>query len=919
MTTENNEILGDLPPIPADDAPPYAWKAFRIAIVQLRVKSAAAVEVFWEALKLDPKPSPARDAAKLAWLAAKARHTSVIETTTPLLDKANDLCKFEIKTKILNFKAPFDTSPHQGGAVKFRFEWNGHNGLDAPAEAGGVEPGASRALRGAALGVRVNVSGECDTPLRKGMPIIIRAPGEPVQADWEGHRYWKLDKVVVEVLPAVYENAIARHLKHTGVSDDTAKKIAEMGHSCFADYALWPDTIPIDFPRLQKQTHAKIEKAANLYNKHPLLRALTQAGFDHKPACLLAGVKPDEFSTPKTAELAEEDDLDEDDGRAKKKKGLWHKPRDIVRNPYCLAEEHEAIGSPDLSKMDKLWDILYPKIPHEQAPGRPKGAVIWAAHLYSNGSTGIERSKFYDLAGHGLTSVTIDQGIEDARKHLVFDTWRGLPCVFLKPSYAREHRIAATMLGIINRRKDRASGKFAAVTTKQMLSPQEAEARLKAAVEDMTAQGTPPTNEQISCIMNVFRHEISCLTGGPGTGKTTIIKLLAQIAGPDNVIGCSYSNLASRKLAAVAGIKAVTVHALVQRLVDGSPYPTGTDAFGGELPRTCFPLMGKHILVIEEASCISLKLLEWILDEIEEVNPSVHIVFVGDCDQLPPIEDGAPFRDLIDSGIVPVERLTKIHRFDDDLAHVARMFLECDEAGLEDYVDEEEDVDNPKSVRFVDRVSLEHLAPILRSEPNLQALGGAKDSSLALAGDPLSLRNRSLGTRDINDAARKANPNLIGARVILTGNTDDGCNGERGTIVEECQLTNDKGQLYDGIIIDIDGRRVRFPLSITNDGPAFGVAWAWCLTVHKAQGSEFDTVYLFMSPHKYPLHTRSLLYTGLTRARTRCIVVGTLGELIAGLRSRAGSRRITKLGEFLNPDKDWGAFKGDADFVSNDV
>jgi ATP-dependent exoDNAse (exonuclease V) alpha subunit len=191
---------------------------------------------------------------------------------------------------------------------------------------------------------------------------------------------------------------------------------------------------------------------------------------------------------------------------------------------------------------------------------------------------------------------------------------------------------------------------------------------------------------------------------------------------------------------------------------------------------------------------------------------------------------------------------------------------------------------------------------------------------LALANDPNSLRNRSLGTRDINDAVRKESDDLVGARVILTQNTDQGCNGELGTIIEKCQCTDTKtGQKFEVIIIDADGRRIKFPSHITNEGPADGVAWAWCLTVHKAQGSEFDTVYLFMSPHKYPLHTRALLYTGLTRAKKRCIVVGTFGELVAGLRSRAGSRRITKLAEFLNPDKDWSAFKDDANFVLNDT
>ena len=160
------------------------------------------------------------------------------------------------------------------------------------------------------------------------------------------------------------------------------------------------------------------------------------------------------------------------------------------------------------------------------------------------------------------------------------------------------------------------------------------------------------TEQQQQAIRSALRNGLSVVTGGPGTGKSTLIRaLLATASGEDlRVELCAPTGRAARRMTQLAG--AAEPAATVHRLVEWDPIENrpGRDA---EHP------LDADLVVCDEASMLNLQTIEMLLDALA---PTTGLVLVGDVDQLPPIGAGKPFADLIDSGAAPVVRLTRIFR-----------------------------------------------------------------------------------------------------------------------------------------------------------------------------------------------------------------------------------------------------------------
>ena len=170
------------------------------------------------------------------------------------------------------------------------------------------------------------------------------------------------------------------------------------------------------------------------------------------------------------------------------------------------------------------------------------------------------------------------------------------------------------------------------------------------ALDPPAASGDAELSEQQrDAVAAAFGRALSVVTGGPGTGKTTLVRAIVERAGAAkaDVALCAPTGRAARRLEEATGHEAVTIHRLVEWLpgegpLRGSGYPVECD-----------------LLVVDESSMLSLEVAAMLLDAVAD---GTHVVLIGDADQLPPVGAGKPFADLIDSGAVPVARLTHVFR-----------------------------------------------------------------------------------------------------------------------------------------------------------------------------------------------------------------------------------------------------------------
>lgn len=377
---------------------------------------------------------------------------------------------------------------------------------------------------------------------------------------------------------------------------------------------------------------------------------------------------------------------------------------------------------------------------------------------------------------------------------------------------------------------------------------------------------------------------ICCLTGGPGTGKTHTIRTLCQELQRQgrSVSLAAPSGKAAQRLEQATGRPAATLH----RLLKLRPEAPGAPA----TPVT------SNVLVVDESSMIDVELMAQLVRACFGACGLVRtLVLVGDADQLPPVGPGEPFGDLVASSAVPTVRLTQIQRQAEGSGIVAAAHA----------------VRAGKAPRWAPDLTLVE-------SPEASAIPALVADLIARQGlDPrvsqvlAAQRTHACGVEALNEHLERARPDAAargpllrgkfrpGTKVIATKNdyTLGVWNGEIGTV-----LTADgqPGKERDHEIA------VRFDRAHDEGAPVVfrgaaikHLAPAWALTVHRSQGSEWEHVIVVAHPTHQWMLTRSLLYVALTRARTRCWVVGTAGAVEKAVRTVRDTGRRTMLKRWL--------------------
>ncbi|MCY3831991.1 MAG: ATP-dependent RecD-like DNA helicase [Chloroflexi bacterium] len=368
------------------------------------------------------------------------------------------------------------------------------------------------------------------------------------------------------------------------------------------------------------------------------------------------------------------------------------------------------------------------------------------------------------------------------------------------------------------------------------------------------------SSQQQDAVRAALTSKLSVLTGGPGTGKTTTLRMLisALHAGDYRFNLASPTGRAAKRLGEATGEEASTIH----RLLGFSP-----DEGGFEHDESN-PLPA-DMVVIDEASMLDLQLFHSLLKALQ---PTAHLLLVGDVDQLPSVGAGNVLRDVIDSGIAEVTRLEQIFRQDDKSRIVSNAHrINRGEHPLTDNQAKDFfffNLSDPEAVadeiiqivktKVPARWSLDPVQEIQVIAPMYRGAAGVNN---------LNSRLQAELNGDFRQAEVKLGSRLfrVGDKVMQTRNNYDKevFNGDIGFIDS---IDDDDNSLE----VVIDGNFVAYDFSEMDD-----LMHAYCISTHRSQGSEYPAVVMPILTQHYMMLQRNLLYTAITRAKRLVILVGT--------------------------------------------
>lgn len=389
------------------------------------------------------------------------------------------------------------------------------------------------------------------------------------------------------------------------------------------------------------------------------------------------------------------------------------------------------------------------------------------------------------------------------------------------------------------------------------------------------------SEEQERALRTVSSHPLSVLTGGPGTGKTTIIKALVAHAQyhKARVLLAAPTGRAAYRLSESTGSDASTIH----RLLEYDPRERGflRDRVS---PLEC------DLIIIDESSMLDQYLGCCLM---RAVSPGTQILFVGDADQLPPVGAGEVFAELIRSQIVPSANLNRIFR-QGEASSIVVASHDVRQGHLPNIPSHPEGEyffirrDDPEdALRTVVKVVTDRMPKAFGLDPirDIQILCPTHRGTLGNEAINAAIQERLSGR---GNHVRVGKTTLyVGEKVMQTRNNYDleVFNGDVGVIEE---IDTHKGT----VTVAYDMRSVRYEKDDLDN-----LTLAWSISVHKSQGSEFPAVVLAIATHHFKLLQRNLIYTAMTRAKGRLCIIGSERAFQMAVDHISGVHRLSRLNE----------------------
>lgn len=388
---------------------------------------------------------------------------------------------------------------------------------------------------------------------------------------------------------------------------------------------------------------------------------------------------------------------------------------------------------------------------------------------------------------------------------------------------------------------------------------------------------------QLAAIRQAVTSKVMVLTGGPGTGKTTTTQgIIAALKKAGlRVLLAAPTGRAAKRMSEATGMEAKTIH----RLLEYNPQD-------GYKRNDENPLEG-DALIVDECSMIDILLMNNLL---KAVPVGMRLVFVGDIDQLPSVGAGNVLRDIIDSQRIPVVRLVRIFRQAQKSrivmnAHTINQgrFPDTSNGRDTDFFFMREDAPE-RAAETIVRLVKERLPRAYRESPDrIQVLTPMQRGVVGAANLNLLLQQ----------ALNPSGPSLNrggytyrqGDRVMQQRNNydKDVFNGDLGYIRE---VDTEERTLK----VDFDGKWIEYDITELDE-----LTLAYATTIHKAQGSEYPIVVMPVLMTHFVMLQRNLIYTGITRAKKICVLLGAAKALAYAVRNVSVLKRNTRLKERLNP------------------
>ena len=547
----------------------------------------------------------------------------------------------------------------------------------------------------------------------------------------------------------------------------------------------------------------------------------------------------------------------------------------VSENPYRLARDIRGIGFITADKIASNIGI------EKTSLVRARAGISYAlAKSMNHGHCGLPEDELVPVAEQlleiprSIIEEALVLEVEDGE--VIRDTIEQQGCVFLSGLYRVEQNIA-------KRLKCLAQGR----TPWPRINPD------KAIPWAENKLGIELAESQREAVGLALTSKVVVITGGPGVGKTTIVKSILRIleAKKMRVVLCAPTGRAAKRLSESTGREAKTVHRLLE-----------VDFTTGGFRRDESNALDCDMVIVDETSMVDLPLVNALLKAVPQ---SASLLLVGDVDQLPSVGPGQFLADVISSGAVPVARLTEIFR----------------QAANSQIVINAHRINQGRMPRFPARGEKSdfYLVNVDGPEDGVgKLLQLVKERIPARFGfDPIRdiqvlcpMNRGTLGARSLNvELQRLLNPSRepkverfgwtfgIGDKVMQIENDyeKDVYNGDIGFITS---IDTDANE----IVIDFDGRQVTYDFGELDE-----VLLAYATTIHKSQGSEYPGVVIPLTTQHYPMLNRNLIYTGVTRAKKLVVVVGQRKALGIAVRGRRDRRRWSKLKEWLD-----GSLPGDS-------
>lgn len=563
---------------------------------------------------------------------------------------------------------------------------------------------------------------------------------------------------------------------------------------------------------------------------------------------------------------------------------------DIVkRNPYKLVEDIDGIG---FLTADKIAQSI--GIPRN-SEFRVRAGMVHTLNnaTEKNGNTYLPKKMLLSATAEilGLDEIENEDIFTASLDSLTFDKscmcfWHGSEEVVMLTKYFRYEYSIAQKLCLLNN------------------SVEEGKLDVSREIEYFEQRNNMTFHEeQKKAIEQAVNHGISIITGGPGTGKTTIVKCIIEILGQnqEEVLLLAPTGRAAKRLSDSTGVEAKTIHRALE--VNGE-YVGG----GSRFVHNENNLLKVGAVIVDEVSMVDVMLMSCLLKALPR---DARVILVGDKDQLPSVGAGNVLGDILKSEIFPVTMLTKIYRQSDDSLIISNAHMinngvmpVIDNSSKDFFFEQKSDLNDIHktiidmvttripSFTGLESMSIQVLAPLKAGVCGIDNLNRTLQEII----NPPSHKKMELSVgfttfREGDKVMQMSNDYNLVWRKRNGFNEEEGegvFNGDIGQIESIDFQTGETTVLFE------DGRRCRYARTDVGE-----LSLAYAITIHKSQGSEFDVVVIPIIAGTSLILTRNLIYTAVTRAKKMVVLVGEKKNLKRMVSNAYTVKRFTLLDELL--------------------